>query len=367
MATIGNEDLATLAASLRHYRELHGLSQEEAAVRAGVTKNAYARAEAGKTVPGGEWVARLCRGYDIAPGRLFEPLDVPEVAFYANKHGTRRLLALQRETIRDAVRWAEDYRWLEETLGERTGTPPDMRGRPPAEAAREVRATFWAGGGFTPESFPSILAAHGIKVYIRRFPDRETFGFSFATATLGWVIAVNGDHMIPAERKLWLAAHELGHILLGTAGRAHGKHDPEELEANAFASELLMPSGAFAERWADCAHLPFFERVIAVKRDFHVRANTVLERITEGFGEDSRKRVMQAFNAEAKRRGEPNLRENEPRSLYFEFVGDRFRSLALCACQKQKISVSRLAELYGEPVPAVMRRLRAMPREAFRA
>lgn len=367
MTGLDRESLGTLAASLRHYREMHALSQAAAAAIAGVTKNAYARAEAGKTDPGGEWVARLCRHYGIGTARLFEPLDVPEVAFYANKHGTARLQALQRETIRDAMRWAEDYRWLEGTLGERTGVPPDVRALPPEEAARKVRDAFWADGGFTPESVPSTLAAHGIKVYIRRFPDRETFGFSFATPRCGWVIAVNGDPMIPAERKLWLAAHELGHILLGTAGRAHDKRGPEERDANAFASELLMPAAAFSERWEDCAHLPFFDRVVAVKRDFRVTANAVLARVTAGLGEDARKRAMQGFNAEAKRRGMPNLRENEPYSLHFTFEGDRFRTLALCACQRREITVSRLAELYREPVCTVMRRLRALPREAFRA
>lgn len=366
MVDSGKLDL--VAASLRHYREMHALSQGDAAAIAGVTKNAYARAEAGKTAPSGEWVLRLCRHYGIPMSRLFESLAVPEVAFHENRHETRRLQALQRETIRDAVRWAEDYRWLEKTLGEEpAGGLPDVRALSPKDAARKIRATFWAGGGFTPESFPSTLAAHGIKVYVRRFPDPETFGFSFSDPRCGWVIAVNGDPIVPAERKLWLAAHELGHILLGTAGKRYKKQEQEEGDANDFASELLMPEAAFAARWEDCAHLPYFERVIAVKRDFHVRADTVLYRVTKRLGADERERLMRSFNAEAKRRGMPNTRENEPRSLYFEFEGDRFKTLALCACRQRKISVSRLAELYGEPVLSVMKRLREMPRGDFRA
>lgn len=359
-----NEQKQRFAASLRHYRAMHGLSREEAAQKAGICANAYRRAENGQCGPDAEWVGRLCGFYGIPAARLFEPLDVPEAAFFTNRHRTRREQALQTETIRDALRWARDYRFLTDTLGCRPKTLPDVRSLSPAEAAGLVRKTFWEKGGFSPESFPGTLARYGICVYIAPFPDPETFGFSFRTDDCGWVIAVNSGGGESSERQLWHAAHELGHILLGSAGERHGKRSEAEQDAGLFASALLMPEAAFKNRWEDCAHLPFYDRVVAVKQTFHATANAVLCRITEGKPPEYRAGVMKRFNGMAKSRRQPNSRISEPASLNFDFGPDRFRSLALRVYRMGGITMSRLAELYRQPLAEIRKIVTETGRDA---
>lgn len=255
------------------------------------------------------------------------------------------------------VRWARAYAWLEECLKVELATPPAHNNRSPEEMARLVRKTFWHFGGFTPESLPSTLARYGIKVYVGDLQDRETFGFSYPDGA-GWVVAVNnGQGLVPSERQLWIAAHELGHILLGTAGHQHAKKSKEEQDANRFAAELLMPTESFWSRWEDCEHIPsFYDRVIAVKHAFKVSAGAVLYRLAEKMG--GMQEVMQRFNAVAKRRGTPNLRDKEPEELRFEFMSDRFKTLAMEAYAKGELTVSRLSELHECSQEEMRERLR---------
>lgn len=80
----------------------------------------------------------------------------------------------------------------------------------------------------------------------------------------GWAILVNQDH--PRVRKRFTMAHELGHILLHGYSTAHADsgykvrfRDPrssegsvrEEIEANQFAAEILMPEGLLLERLSE--------------------------------------------------------------------------------------------------------------------
>lgn len=345
MRVLSDEMKMRMAASLRHYRELKKLSQTEVAAIAQVTKGAYIKAEKGESEPRSEWVVRLCAFYGIRPQRLLESLEVPEVAFYTNQHKSYAAKATQTEAIRRVVRWARAYTWLEDRLEEKAGQPPAHENLSPEEMAQQVRKTLWHQGGFTPESLPSTLARYGIKVYVGDLHDRETFGFSYPDGT-GWVIAVNnGQGLVPSERQLWIAAHELGHILLGTAGCQHAKRSKAEQEADRFAAELLMPEESFWSRWEDCGHIPsFYDRVIAVKHAFKVSANAVLYRIAARMG--GMQEVMRRFNAIAKSRGTPNLRDREPEELRFEFASDRFKSLAMKAYEKGELTVSRLSELY---------------------
>lgn len=228
MKELEKENRDCLAASLKHYRALNKFSQQQVADAVGISKNAYLRAEQGKSDPRSDWLLKACKLYGISLARLFESLEVPEVAFLTNRHSTKHAQAAQLEAIRTVVAWARDYQWLESVLGETPYALPDVAGMSPQEAAETARKTLWERGGFTPESFPGTLARFGIRVYIGDLRDRETFGFAYHDAEAGWVIAVN-NYLIPCEQQLWNAAHELGHILLGTAGKAHEKHSKAEM------------------------------------------------------------------------------------------------------------------------------------------
>lgn len=58
-------------------------------------------------------------------------------------------------------------------------------------------------------------------------------------------IHVNEDHHV--HRKRFSAAHELGHLLLNTTHTKGLSNTSEEIEANTFAAELLMPVTLLSE------------------------------------------------------------------------------------------------------------------------
>lgn len=338
-----------LSASLRHFRHLHDLSQAQAAEIAGIQKNAYTKAENGKTEPRMEWVGQLCAFYGIKPYRLFEPLEQADVAFRANRHRSESEKAKQIETVHRAIQWAQDYHWLSEVLGEKSLPLPDVSGLSPKQAAQKTLDAIWHGGLPLPEAFPDTLARYGVAVCTDPFLDTETFGFSRQVQDCGWLIAVDGAERIPSERKYWTAAHELGHILLGTDSTPHEKGSDAEENASAFASELLMPDAQFRLLWKDSAALPFYERIIRIKHAFRVPADMVLYRLTEGKSAAGRKALFGRFQSEAKRRGKTMRRDSEPAGLDFSFEGHRFQAMALEACRRELISVSRFAELCHQP------------------
>lgn len=91
--------------------------------------------------------------------------------------------------------------------------------------------------------------------------DEEVSGFLYHDAAGTTVIGVNASHH--PNRQRFTTAHEIGHFLLHTRAGVHVDPtsngpfvllrsglssegtDPEEVEANAFASEVLMPASLF--------------------------------------------------------------------------------------------------------------------------
>src|SRR5258708_7744648 len=83
--------------------------------------------------------------------------------------------------------------------------------------------------------------------------DADFSGFLYRASNTAPIIGVNKNHAL--SRKRFTIAHELGHLLLHTKNgvhldqaivqmrdaRASAGLDDEEMEANRFAAELLMP------------------------------------------------------------------------------------------------------------------------------
>jgi Zn-dependent peptidase ImmA (M78 family) len=91
----------------------------------------------------------------------------------------------------------------------------------------------------------------GIKLVVDRFDNSDISGFYLKSGT-EQIIGVNKNH--PPARRRFTMAHELGHVLLSAQQDLHWDGslrlrdaqsamgtDSDEIEANAFAAELLMP------------------------------------------------------------------------------------------------------------------------------
>ena len=138
-----------------------------------------------------------------------------------------------------------------------------------------------------------------------------------------------------------------------------------EREADAFASEFLMPDATFEAAWVQTDGHPLLLRVLKVKRTFRVSYKTVLYRLVASRRATSE--VWSAFQHQhrlylgstLRKADEPVAlqqsefawhwgRSGEPERLSrHDFVEDRLSRLVRRALQEQHISLGRSAEILG--------------------
>jgi Zn-dependent peptidase ImmA (M78 family) len=169
--------------------------------------------------------------FDVPGGRPLDRHDVSEI-----------------EAFVGALR-AEQRRWGDEAPDR--STAGDICGRgDPRTVADEVRARLSLTS--PPVNVHKALAAHDIRVHVT--PLHTISGALIresSTHRLG--VLVNANQ--PWDRQRHSAAHELGHLVLGHASPRRSRIvsplgrrvTPRELDADDFASELLMPSSLVHE------------------------------------------------------------------------------------------------------------------------
>jgi Zn-dependent peptidase ImmA (M78 family) len=206
-----------------------------------------------------------------------------------------------------------------------------------------------------------------VKLNQYSFSSDTFFGLSVGPDDGGPAIVVNTWDRISAERQIFSAAHELGHLIMhlrsyDTSEESEDKQ--EEKEADLFASHFLMPKEGFDREWRETSGLAFPDRVMKVKRIFRVSYKTVLFRLVEEGVVDSA--IWRQFNVIFEKRyrrklsykEEPFSEGAEPFGMdSIDFIGDRLSRLTRKAVEEEKISVSRAAEILGLPVDEMMGRL----------
>ena len=124
----------------------------------------------------------------------------------------------------------------------------------------------------------------GVKVLRLPRATEAFFGLSVKEDDGGPAIVINTWERISVERWIFSAAHELGHLLLHPGAYDYRQEEEpmdEERQADEFASFFLMPQGSFEREWYDSSGHPLYERVLKVKRIFHVSYKTVLLRLVQ--------------------------------------------------------------------------------------
>lgn len=113
--------------------------------------------------------------------------------------------------------------------------------------------------------------------------EESTSGFLFRTSGSPPIIGINRNH--PPTRKRFTTAHELGHLLLHSKSGVHIDYavvkmrdaktsegvNEEEIEANRFAAELLMPQS-------------MLERDLALTGPVQVDDEKVIGRLAKQYG-----------------------------------------------------------------------------------
>jgi Zn-dependent peptidase ImmA (M78 family) len=288
----------------------------------------------------------------------------------------------REQVLLDVSRWLGNYTELERMLNEREeflfaklsrtlSTKPKSAKRA-QDAAKQSREVLGLDEGEGIRDICGLLEERaGIKVCPLPLASDGFFGLSVGEADGGPAIAVNVWDRISVERWIFTAAHELGHLLLHLSAFdvQQVDEDPdEESEADQFASHFLMPHDVFVREWEETWGHALLDRVLKVKRMFRVSYKTVLYRLSEKptYGAD----IWKQFQIACKERLGRTLKRtdelqglrpkdfraamvesraaDEPKRLSSDdFVEDRLFRLVRKALHKDKISISRAAEILG--------------------
>ena len=360
-------DAACIAANIARLRLDRRLTQDQLAAKAGISRVALGKIERGAVVPRAQTLAALAAALATSVGELVTPVRaLKSVRFRARAqvHAREQILAV-------VSKWLEAYAGLEAELGER---PPfgfksaGKRGGNPVEVARAARR---AVGLTAAEPVPDIcrlLEDHGVKLLLLPTTRDSFFGLSVGGPDGGPAVVVNTWDRISVERWIFTAAHELGHLLLHpseyTRDETEHRTEPEH-EADAFASEFLMPDEAFSVEWDATRGRALLDRVLKVKRIFRVSYQTVLHRLAASERETSD--VRRAFQRQHREQFGKTLRKTdeaeplhesefvwswrrsgEPAGLSsHDFVDDRLARLVRRAVEEQRVSLGRAAEILG--------------------
>lgn len=364
-----------IAANLRRLRAAKGITQQQAAEAAGISKGAYRNIESRKSVPRVDTLHRLAEALGVRIQELVTPApELRGVRFRSFKK-----LRTREEILVAVGRWLADFNQLEELLGAEVpyalargnGAATGRRTTPsPQQAAARARERMGLEPGEPVRDICGLLEARGIKVYPLTVASDAFFGLSVGPADGGPAIAVNTWERISVERWIFTTAHELGHLLLHLEDYDVDQRDEEEKqekEANLFASYFLMPEEVFAKEWAETYGMAFVDRVLKVKRIFRVSYRTVLYRLSESLPAPD---IWRRFQADYRRRsGRTLLKRDEPEALAadafrasfpedrragepedlspLDFVEDRLSLLVRKAVEGEEITLSRGAEILG--------------------
>ena len=358
--------------NIQRYREAKGISIKQMAKKTGMSEGHYVGIETGKSDLYSDDLEVISDVLGVNESKLMYPAhELQNVRFRSNKKLKDRKLV-----ILDVEHWLNEYNFIEELLEVQLPNPLDEIGKnikskkkKCGEIAKITREKFGLSVDGAISNICGLLESNGIKVGENVVESQDFFGLSVSADDGGPAIVVNKWNQIPVERWIFTAAHELGHLVLHRTDfnvnqLKEGK--TQEEEANAFASEFLMPDESFVKVWYENYGLPFVERVITVKRIFRVSYKTVLFRLATHFPNSGN--IWARFNSDYKRiEGKSLLRNDEPEALMkdafgasfpehstkvepaelspADFKNGRLVSLVRMALEKKKISFRRGADI----------------------
>lgn len=211
---------------------------------------------------------------------------------------------------------------------------------------------------------PQLMEQAGIKLRVRPFGFKKTFGLSVGESDGGPAIVVNSEEGIPVERQLFSIAHELGHLILHRSSydaTSVDENEEEERGANQFAGDFLLPDEGLRGAWEDSKGLHWVDSVLHIKKLFKVSYMTVLVRLNQLLVQRDIGTVIAQFRKEYAERYGQHLKDHyepdspdgpvataDPKHLdSSDLVEDRFARLVRRAFESELISIGRAAEMLG--------------------
>ena len=221
-------------------RERRGLTKADLARLSGRTPRTITDYETGRTTPNDPTLDRLAEVLRFPADFFARPLTDFMHRDAASFRALSKMTAKQANSaLAVGTLGIELNGWIEERFNLPTADIPDLQpGIIDPEGAAAIVRSRW-GLGLSPISnLLHLLEAHGVRVFSLADECREVDAFS------AWV---NGTPYMclatfkSAERAIFDAAHELGHLVLHR-DHASPRGRQVEREADAFASAFLMPA-----------------------------------------------------------------------------------------------------------------------------
>ncbi|MGD9975715.1 MAG: ImmA/IrrE family metallo-endopeptidase [Desulfatirhabdiaceae bacterium] len=352
-------DLQMLAQNIRRLRNAKHLSQKELAEKAGLSLPSIKNLELAKGEPRMRTIQAISKVLDVKVQEFFWPVsELRTVRFRSVKRMQNR-----ENILATITKKIKDFNYLEEILNYHIPFNlkkiiPQCRRDNIIETANLCRKKLGLKPHEPIHDICGLLEKAGVKVLFLPMSSDGFFGLSIGEKDGGPAVAVNVWERIPVERRIFSAAHEFGHIMLHPDAfdiDLKEENKDEEAEANLFAGHFLLPDDGFREEWNDASGLHFVDRVFKIKRIFRVSYKAILYRLTElNFADKSiwprfNSAYQQKFHKSLPYTEEPmGIDSSEPYGLKaYDFFEDCFSRLVRLAIEKDKISLSRGAEMLG--------------------
>ena len=219
-------------------RKRRKLTAKRLSEYASVSAVTITRLEKGANQPDDSTVHRLAAALNYPVEFFFrddpEPIPIDAVSF----RGLTKMTARDRDAaITAGALGIELNDWVEERFSLPETKLLDFSYETDAEAAARSLRQHWALGERPIKSIVRLLEAHGVRVFSLSENTATVDAFSFWNGDKPFVFL---NYFKTAERSIYDAAHELGHLVLHRhAGPVPSR--PAEREADAFASAFLMP------------------------------------------------------------------------------------------------------------------------------
>jgi len=353
----------SISINVRRIRKMRELTQQQIADMAGISRNAYRSIEAGTSLPRGNNLSAIARALRVSVFDLSEEIPpLRSIRFRALRALSGRQKAEREYIFAEVAIWLRNFSELELMLGERRPYvfAKGISSSDPRSAAVEARARLGMSSDHCIADICGMLDEAGIKICLLSSTLDAFFGLSVGPSDGGPAVAVNVNESIPIERRIFTAAHELGHLLMHVASYDSDQameNKEQESQANQFASFFLMPDEGFRRMWSQYRGLNFVHRVLWVKRIFRVSYKTVLVRLVEagaadnGIFERFSRSYASLYGKKLAFKEEPDAfvpPKYEPINLQSEdFVAGRFWRLVRDALDGNLITLSRAAEISG--------------------
>lgn len=336
-----------LGKRLKQARNLRGLTQEELASQAGVTKQAISKYELGKDMPSSGVLYRISQALGVSEAFFFrKSIDMPLTKpCYRKGHGLNSKSRKQVDTkVQD---WLERYLETEaifEGVTESRLEIPDVFPKTVSkledvEKAAEDLRKHWEIGTDAIDSVTELFEDKGIKVG----SVDEDLGFEALTFQAGkdYVIVVNS--LVDGDRQRFSLGHELGHILLNCQ-----KGVNIEKAADRFAAAFLVPR-EIAKRelgekrhWLDLNELSLLKKKYGLSMQGWIRRAKDLRIVKRRLADQ----LLDTFKKN-------EWTKSEPGDKYPKEQPKRMERLVYRALAETVISESKAIELLGKTIHPV--------------